>query len=65
MVENYCDIQTTNAHVDAHAWRASSKYVGECECDERIENDSDWEDGDQQDDDQRNVFDLFDNEEDL
>ena len=64
MVENDCDIQTINAHVISEA----SKYVSECECDEGIENDSDceeWIDENQQDDDQRNVFDLFDDEEDL
>ena len=46
----------------------ASKYVSECECDEEIENDSDceeWIDENQQDDDQRNVFNLFDDEEDL
>ena len=61
MVKN--DIQTINARVISEA----SKYVSKCECDERIENDSDceeWNDENQQDDDQRNVFDL-DDEEDL
>ena len=64
MVENDCDIQTINARVISEA----SKYVSECECDDGIENDSDceeWIDENQQDDDQRNVFDLFDDEEDL
>ena len=64
MVENDCDIQTINARVISEA----SKYVSECECDEGIENDSDCEeciDENHQDDDQRNVFDLFDGEEDL
>ena len=52
-----------------HVWFSkASEYVSECECDEGIENDSDceeWIDENQQDDDQRNVFDLFDDEEDL
>ena len=64
MVENDCDILTINARVISEA----SKYVSKCECDEGIENDSDcqeWIDEKQQDDDQRNVFDLFDGEEDL
>ena len=64
MVENDCDIQTINARVISEA----SKYVSEFECDDGIENDSDceeWIDENQQDDDQRNVFDLFDDEEDL
>ena len=64
MVDKDCDIQTINARVISEA----SKYVSECECDEGIENDSDceeWIDENQQDDDQRNVFDLFDDEEDL
>ena len=55
---------TTNTLVISEA----SKYVSECECDEGIENDSDceeWIDENQQDDDQINVFDLFDEEEDL
>ena len=44
----------------------ASKYVSECECDEGIENDSDRDeriDENQQHDDQRNLFDLFDDEE--
>ena len=64
MAGNDCDIQTINARVVSEA----SKYVSDCECDEGIENDSDceeWIDENQQDDDQRNVFDLFDDEEDL
>ena len=64
ILENDCGIQTTNARVILEA----SKYVSKCECDERIENDSDceeWIDENQKDDDQRNVFDLFDDEEDL
>ena len=64
MVENDCDIQTINARVISEA----SKYVSECECDEGIENDSDceeWIDENQQHDDQRNIFDLFDDEEDF
>ena len=64
MVENDCDIQTINACVILDA----SKYVSKCEYDEGIENDSDceeWIDENQQDDDQRNVLDLFDDEEDL
>ena len=64
MVENESDIQTINARMISEA----SKYVSECECDEGIENDSDCEeciDENHQDDDQRNVFDLFDGEEDL
>ena len=64
MVENDCDIQTINARVISEA----SKYVSQCECDKRIENGSDceeWIDENQQDDDQRNVFDLFDDDEDL
>ena len=57
----YTDI---NASVISEAW----KYVSECECDEGIENDSDCEeqiDENQQNDDQRNVFDLYDDEEDF
>ena len=64
MVENHCDIQTINARVISEA----SKYVSECECDEGIENDCDceeWIDENQRDDEQRNAFDLFDDEEDL
>ena len=64
IVENDCDIQTINARVISEA----SKYASECECDEGIENDSDceeWIDENQQDDDQINVFDLFNEEEDL
>ena len=64
MVENDCDIQTINARVISEA----SKYVSECKCDEGTENDSDceeWIDENQQDDDQRNVFDVLDDEEDL
>ena len=64
MVENDCDIQTINARVISEA----SKHVSECEYDRGIENDSDCEesiDENQQDGDQRNVFDLFDDEEDL
>ena len=64
MVENDCGIQTINARVILEA----SKYVSKCECDERIKNDSDceeWIDENRKDDDQRNVFDLFDEEEDL
>ena len=64
MVENDCDIQTINARVISEA----SKYVSEFECDEVIENDSDceeWIDENQQHDYQINVFDLFDDEEDL
>ena len=62
MVKNDCDMQTINARVISEA----SKYVSECECEEGIENDSDceeWIHEKQQDDDQRNVFDLFDDEE--
>ena len=62
IVKNDCDIQTTNARVISKA----SKYVSECECDKGIENDSDceeWIHENQQDDDQKNVFDLFDDEE--
>ena len=64
MVENDCDIQTINGRVTSQ----DSKYVTECEYDKGIENDSNckgWIDENQQDDDQRNVFDLFDEEEDL
>ena len=64
MVKNDCDIQTINARVISEA----SKHVNECECDEGIENDSDsevWIDENQQDDDHRNVLDLFDDEEDF
>ena len=64
MVENDCDIQTINARVLLEA----SKYVSECECDEGIENGSDceeWIDENQQGGDQRNAFDLFDDEENL
>ena len=64
MVENDCDIPTINALVISEA----SKYVSECESDEEIENNSDykdWIDENQQNDDQGNVFDLFDDEEDL
>ena len=64
MVENDSDIQTINARVISEV----SKYVSECECNEEIGNDSDCEEGideNQQDDDQRNEFDLFDEEEDL
>ena len=64
MVENDGDIQNIIAHVISEA----SKYVSECECDEEAENDSDceeWIDENQQGDDQRDVFDLFDDEEDL
>ena len=46
----------------------SLKNVSECECDKAIENYSDceeWIDENQQDDGQRNVFDFFDDEEDL
>ena len=39
MAENDYDIQTINARVISEA----SKYVSECKCDERIENDSDCE----------------------
>ena len=59
IVENDCDIQTINARVVSEA----SKYVSECKCEEGIENDFDckeWIDENQQDDGQRNVFDLFD-----
>ena len=62
MVENDCLIQTKNARVILEA----SKYVSECACDKGIENDSnceEWIDENEQDDDQRNVFDLFDDEE--
>ena len=54
--------------VNASAISEVSNYVSECECDEEIENDSDceeWIDENQQDDDQRNAFDLSDGEEDL
>ena len=64
MVENDSNIQTINAFVISKA----SKYVSECECDEGIENHSgceEWIDENKQDHDQRNVFDLFDDEEDL
>ena len=64
MMENDCDIQTINARVISE----TSKHVSECEYDREIENDSDseeWIDENQQDGDQRNVFDLFDDEEDL
>ena len=64
MVEHDCDIQTINARVISEG----SKYVSECECDEGIENDSDceeWIDENQQDDDQKDGFDLFDDEKDL
>ena len=63
-VGNDCNIQTINARAISEA----SKYVSEFVCDKGIENDSDceeWIDENQQDDDQRNVFDLFDDEEDL
>ena len=63
-VDKDCDIQTINARVFSEA----SKYVSECECDDEIENDSDceeWIDENQQDDHQRNVFDLLNDEEDL
>ena len=59
-----CDIQTINVRVISEV----SKYVSECECDEGIRNGCDckeWIDENQQDDDQRNVFNLFDAEEDL
>ena len=59
IVENDCDIQTINARVISEA----SKYVSECKCEQGIENDFDfegWIDENQQDDGQRNVFDLFD-----
>ena len=64
MVENDCDMQSINARVISEA----SKYVSEYECDEGTENNSDceeWIDENQQDDDQRNVFDLFHDEEGL
>ena len=64
VVENDCDIQTINARAISEA----SKYVSEYERNEVIENDSDCAesiDENQQDDDQRNVFDLFDEEEDF
>ena len=64
MVENDCDIQTINARVISEA----SKYVSEYECYEGIEHDSDceeWTDENQQDDNQRNVFYLFDDKEDF
>ena len=64
MVENDCDMQSINARLISEA----SKYVSEYECDEGIENDSDceeWIDENQQDDHQRNVFDLLNDEEDL
>ena len=64
MVENDCDIQIINARVISEA----TKHVSECECDKGIENYSDckeWIDENQQDDGQRNVFDLFDDGEDL
>ena len=64
MVEHDCDIQTINVRVISEV----SKYVSECECDEGNRNGcycKEWIDENQQDDDQRNVFDLFDAEEDL
>ena len=61
MMENDCDMQTINACVISEA----SNYVSECECGEGIENDPDfeeWIDENQPDNDQRTVFDIFDDD---
>ena len=63
MMENDFDIQIINARLISGA----SKFVSHCECDEEIENNANcekWIDENQQDDDQRNLHDLFGDEED-
>ena len=62
MVENDCDMKIVNARVISKA----SNYVSKCERGEEIENDpncEEWIDENQPDNDQRTVFDLFDDDE--